>query len=339
MLYVTTRNRIDGYSPQQTLLEQHAPDGGFFCPGEPPHFSPDAIDKLKNIPFNQCLADMLNLLFDKTLSSWDVDFCVGRYPVRIRDLGNRIVMAEGWHNPQWCFSGMVRSLARLLGNETEKGWPEVAVRIAVLFAAYGELLRRKLLQPGELMDISAVAGDMLTAVSGWYARQWGLPVGSIVCCCNENNTLWNLICHGQMHTDTPVVESFLPQADVCVPEGLECLIASCGNVMELEAYLGAVETGRPYVPGELLLEALRGGLYVSVISSQRILRTIPSVHASDGYLASPGSALGYAGLLDYRAKKGKYRCSLVMADESPRRSAAIVAQAMGISEAELKDLM
>lgn len=339
MLYVTTRNQVDIFSPEQTLAQSRAGDGGFFVPLEASSFSPQEIARLGEVSFNQCLADMLNRMFDKKLTAWDMDFCIGRYPVRLRELGGRIVMGETWHNPHWCFQAMVQRLTGLLGGEGEKDWPELAVRIAVLFGVYGELLRQKILKAGETMDVSAMAGDLMAPVSAWYARQWGLPVGSIICCCNENNGLWNLICHGQMHTDTLSIPTFLPSADVPVPAGLERLISACGGVMELEAYLECCRTGRLYVPDVTALERLRKGLYVSVVSSQRIAQTIPNVYATHGYLTAPSTALAYAGLLDYRAKKGKLRCCVVLADDSPISTGSVVAQAMGVTEKRVKDML
>lgn len=189
------------------------------------------------------------------------------------------------------------------------------------------------------MDVSVMTGDMKAPVSAWYARQWGLPIGSIICCCNENNGLWNLICHGQMHMGALSIQTFLPEADVTVPEELERLIAVCGDAMELESWLECCRTGRTYVPSEKTLSRLREGMFVSVVSSGRIRNTIPTVYATHKYLAAPSTALGYAGLQDYRVKKGKLRCSVVIADSSPLQAIAVVAAAMGVSEAKLKDMI
>jgi len=128
----------------------------------------------------------------------------------------------------------------------------------------------------------------------------------------------------------------VPEADVALPQDLERLIFECGGSRAVEGYLETCRRGGLYTPEELLLQDLRRGLYVSVVSSQRIENTIPSVYATHDYLMTPASALAYAGAMDYRAKTGATRPIVVLADRSPLREAASVAKALGMTESELK---
>ena len=176
-------------------------------------------------------------------------------------------------------------------------------------------------------------------MSAWYARQWGLPVGNIVCCCNENNSVWNLICHGQLRTDDISLETCVSRADIVIPEELERLVCECADIQEMEDYLGCCQTGRTYFPEEGALAKMREGLYVSVISSDRIPKTISGVYASHQYLLTPESALVYSGLQDYRAKKGQLRQAVVMTNRSPVCEASAVAKALGADPAKIKDYL
>lgn len=323
MLYVTTRNNRDAYTAQRALRENRGPDGGLYLPFRTPKFSPADIDALAEKPFGQCVADVLNLLFNTKLTSWDVDFCVGRYPVRLQTLRHRIIMAESWHNPGWDFDCMVDNLAKhLCANITvPSDLAKIAVRIAVLFGIFGELKRSGI----NFADISVVSGDFSAPISAWYARQWGLPIGNIICCCNENNDLWNLICHGQLRTDTVSIPTIIPEADITLPADLERLIYEAGGIPEVERYLDICRRGGTYCPNDAILGRLRKNLHVSVVSSQRIEMTIPSVYRTHNYPLSPYSALAYAGLLDYRTKTGETRHAIVLAEKSPANDAEAAA--------------
>ena len=101
MLYVTTRNNRDAFTAQRALTENRGPDGGLYLPFREPSFSPEELTELLEQPFNQCVAQVLNLLFRKGLTAWDVDFAAGKNPVRLKELGQRIFVAEAWHNPRW----------------------------------------------------------------------------------------------------------------------------------------------------------------------------------------------------------------------------------------------
>ena len=343
MLYVTTRNNRDAFTAQRALRENRGPDGGLYVPFRAPLLSPGESNALAEKPFNQCIAEVLNLLFNTRLTSWDVDFCVGRYPVRLETLRHRIIMAESWHNPDWNYARMVRSLVNHVRGDNEIAvpgdWAEIGVRIAVLFGIFGELMREGVASAEKKVDISVVSGNFSAPMSAWYARQWGLPIGNIVGCCNENNNLWDLICHGQLRTDSLSIPTSTPEADVTLPTDLERLIYACGGISEVESYLDCCRRGGMYCPNDTVLAKLRGGLFVSVVSSQRMETTIPSVYRTHNYLLSPYSALAYAGLLDYRAKAGESRHAIVLSEKSPICDAETVAGSLGITVYELKHHM
>lgn len=339
MLYVTTRNNLDAFPSGHVLEYPRVPEGGGWKPFRAPKFSREEIAGLKELSFNAVMAQVLNRLFDRKLTPWDIDFCIGRYPVRLKSLPNRLHMGEPWHNPEWQFDNMANRLIRLIGGNATEGWTEMAVRIAVLFGIYAEVMRQGNIRSGETIDVAVLSGSFMEPMSAWYARQWGLPVGNIVCCCNENNGIWNLICHGQFRTDEVARETCVPGADVIVPEELERLICECGSTEEMEDYLGCCRTGRTFFPNEETLAQMRNGLYVSVVSSDRIPQTISGVFASHAYVLSPESALVYSGLQDYRAKKGQLRQAVIMTNRSPALDAAAVAKALDMDADKIKDFI
>lgn len=335
MLYVTTRNPLDA-NPAAHVLEQGDPeDGGFWVPFRHPDLYDSRNDAWKGKTSNGIMADMLNRLFSKKLSSWDLDFCIGRYPVRLQHLPNRVTMGEPWHNPEWTFENMADRLIQLMGGKQGASWSRIAVRVGVLFAIYEQMVNDGILKYGERMDVAVLSADFQEPMSAWYASRWGLPIDRIVCCCNENDSVWDLLCHGQFRAGDISVETCIPRADVVIPRELERMIRECLDLQELEDYLGCCHTGRTYFPSEDMLSLLRTDLYVSVVSSDRISQTIKGVWDSHKYLLSPESALVYSGLQDYRAKKAQIRPAVVMTENSPRKNAAFVAESLGISPDKL----
>ncbi len=333
MLYVTTRNKADAFTAQKVLRENRGADGGLYLPFHRPMFSAEEVKAFAEKSFGQSVADMLNLFFGTKLTSWDVDFCIGRFPVRLEPLRHRIFVAETWHNPEWDYERLVNSLVQHLCDEVcvSGNWVRIAVRIAVLFGIFGELRRSGM----ETADISVVSGDFSAPISAWYARQWGLPIGNIICCCNENNSLWDLICHGQMRTDAVSVSTSIPEADITVPENLERLIYECGGTAEVSSYLNACRLGRTYFPNDAVLAKLRRGMFVSVVSSSRINGTISGAYGTSRYLMAPHTALAYAGLLDYRSKTGETGPAVVLSEKSPMVSCSAIANALNIPEREV----
>lgn len=334
MLYTTTQNNKLTFSHNDVLSQSRAGDGSLFVPLRTPVFTPTQIAALECKTFGQCVADVLNLLFQTDLTAWDVDFSIGRYSVRLVNLRNRMTLAECWHNPDWCFQRTIENLAKLLDSQADLpgNWVTIAVRAAVLFGIFSELKKNGISQA----DISVISGDCSAPVSAWYARAWGLPIGNIVCCCNENQNLWNLHFDGQMRTDTVALTSPIPEADITRPINLERLIYACGGPMEAVRYAQALRSGSTYAADEATLSKLREGQFVSVVSTTRLTPTISGTYATHQYIHSPASALAYAGALDYRAKTGQTRPMVILAERSPALDSAFVANALGIKEDELE---
>lgn len=344
MLYATTRNNVDAFTPHRVLTSRRGPDGGLYVPFRLPRFSEEEIQALAGKNFNANLADCLNLQFGTHLTGYDIDLAMGRNSVRLQQLGQKIIMGELWHNTQWQFSRMIQDLSALVlsdKNETSEtgGWANVGIRVAVLFGIFGELIREGIASHEKKIDISLIAGDFSAPMAAWYARYMGLPIGDIICCCNENSNLWNFICHGQLRTDGVAVRTLVSEGDIVIPEGLERLICAYGGPVEAERFMDAVRTGSTYYVEDVFLHRMRQGIYVTVSSDRRILNTIPSTWNTHRYLLDPATALSYAGLQDYRARSGSMRTAVVLSENSPSNSSQIIASSLGISGDSLKEYM
>lgn len=340
MLYATTRNNTEAYTAQRVLHRKRGPDGGLFVPFRIPHFSEEEILAFGTKSFNTSLTEVLNWLFSTRLTAYDVDFTLGRHSVSLQQLGQKILIAECWHNTDWQFSRMVTDLTGLLISDSSilpeaAGWAETGIRIAVLFGIFGELIRENMVDFRRKLDISLVSGDFSGPMSAWYAREMGLPIGNIVCCCNENSSTWEFLCHGQLRSEGIAVQTVVPEGDLVIPEGLERLICAYGGTGEVNRYVDAIHRGGTYYVDDGLLSRMRQGLYATVSSQRRILSTIPSVYATHNYLLAPSSSLAYAGLQDYRSKTGEMHTALILTEKSPRLDLKLLADVTGISERDL----
>ena len=344
MLYVTTRNRCEQYTAARTLMGSRAADGGLFIPLSIPRMEGRELRSFTEMSFHDCIAKILNRLFHTNLTRWDLVFDIGKYPVRLEAMSHRIIISETWHNAKWSFEGLIEELRpHVTGEKDGEGecsfWLETGIRIAVIFGVMAEMMRAEIVSEENKIDISVVGGNFSAPVALWIARQMGLPIGNIIICCNENSGVWNLFHHGELRTEVVTVSTKTPKADIAVPDGLEALISLTCGIDETGRFVDAWRSGRMYCPEENYLKKLRCGVEVSVISEDRLLQTIPSVFGTSGYLLSPYTAMAYAGLLDYRARTGESCYGIVFADSSPAGDVCIVAEALKISEEELRVLI
>lgn len=338
MLYGTTREEEKTYAAQQVLTESRGADGGFFLPVPMPRYTREDLTKLGSLPFTARITQVLNGLCDTDLTQWDVDFCVERRPVRTVSLPQKILLAQCWHNIQGSMDHLVRTLASRMrrdGRAESTDWLEIAVRISVLFALLTEPEIARLGQ----MDVAFPAGQLYGPVSAVYARSWGLPVGNILLCCNENGQLWELFHRGQLRTDAVSVTTQTPDADVTLPVGLERLLYEAAGAQEVGKFLDRCRQGGVYVPAEEVLGALRRGMFVSVVGDQRMEQTISRVWSMAGVVLSPYDALCHAGIADYRAKTGRNQPAVLFSEKSPLRDRSVTAAALGVPPEALENAL
>lgn len=341
MLYVTTRIERDAFTAHRSLAENRGPGGGFFLPMRMPKLDRQQILALGEKTFSQNVADVVNLLFNTELDGWAVEFGIGRYPVKLVNLSSRVSVAETWHNPSWRFERLARGIEKAVRQsdqvrETPSDWLMIASRIAVLFGIFGELIHSGTITPEKPMDVAVPSGNFSAAMAAWHARDWGLPIGNIVCVCNENAGVWNLLHKGELRTDAVAVPTGTPGCDYAVPEDLERLVFSTLGVQENLRFVETCRRGGTYYLEKHQVDQLRDRIWVSVVSEKRMESTISTLYQNCGYISDPYTALVYSGLMDYRARSGESRPALILSDESPAFSLNLIAGVMGISAAELK---
>lgn len=328
MLYVTTRNEREQYPALRTLGQDRGPDGGAYVPFRLPVFDRETVEALREMRFGACVALVLNKLFLPRLDGVELDFALGRTPVKLTEMNHRIAVAELWHNIHWSFDWTVRELTQRLRTETQQEqplteWAHLAVRIAALFGILGQLQRSGTVSFEQGLDVAVASGDFSMPMAAWYAREMGLPIGNVICC-DAHSGVWDLLHHGQVRTADPL------------PMGLERLIFGRLGAEEAQRYAAVCDRRGVYAPDEEALELLQQGMFASVVSARRTDRTIASVYATKGYLMGPEAAMAYAGLQDYRATAGEARPALILARRRPKDDLQTVAAAIGMDPAVLK---
>lgn len=341
MFYVTTRVRGDSFGSKDVLNQDRGPEGGYFVPRNLPRIPAVELRAMGKKRFSENVADVVNLLFDTQLDGWAIEFAIGRYPVKILNTGNRTVTAEMWHNPAWRFERLARGIEKAIRQSDQiclmpTDWLLTGSRIAVLFGIFGELMEAGLISADNPIDVVVPSGDFALPMACRYAKKMGLPIQNILCCCNENTAVWNLIHKGELRTDSAKVATDTPLCDHALPDGLERLIFETLGFETTLDYLETVRRGSTFYLEPDELQKLREGLYAAVVSSRQMRAAVISLYGSNGYLPDPYTALCYGGIGPYRSKSGESRVALILSEESPRHHIGLLANILGTTAAELK---
>jgi len=166
--------------------------------------------------------------------------------------------------------------------------------------------------------------------------QMGLPVANIICACNDNGAVWDLIHTGHLRTDVPTARTTTPLADFAVPAELERLIFGKLGIDEAMRFGHLALEGGQYTLASFAMDILRNGMFAAVVSSDRVAALVPSAYSTCRYVMGPYTVLAYGALMDYRSRTGERRPALILADRSPVCDSTFVAKALNISAFELK---
>jgi len=317
LLYITTRENKDAFTAARALSSDKAADGGLYVPFRLPEFTEEEVLSLKQKTFGQTVAEILNIFFSSRTTGWNVDLCIGRNPVKLISMNHRISIAELWHNPEETYTYIVKKLHERILHQADSRlmpskWVQITVRIAVLFGTFGEMMRLEMIDGLQPVDLAVTAKDFSIPMACWYARKMGLPIGTIVCGCNDDSALWDLIRRGELNTALTLASAQQER------ESLEWLIQGTLGCDEVKRYLTCCQGKCAYTLTDESLAKLSSGLFAAVVGKNRADMIVSSVKRTSAYTLDSDTALSYGALQDYRAGNSESRIALLVSDRSSK---------------------
>ena len=333
MQYITTRSERNVFDEHNSLCADTAPDGGFFIPADFPKFSREDIIALQKNTTGEIIADILNKFFSVQLTGWDIDLLIGRNTARLASVGGKMHVAEMWHNPSGTLGSTIESLYKCVAGDdalaSSTQWFAIAANIAILFALYSNLARCGVCSAGAKIDISVNAEDMTFPLVACYAREMGLPIGTVLISSSES-VIWDLVHRGETNvsgTSQPVIA------------GLERLVQHKLGFAAVSDYLSSITNKRTYFVDEELVSHLGKGLFCVVAGKNRYQQIIASFALSNHYILEPSSAYCVNALQDYRAKTGVNNHTLILSTVTPLKYIGEITAATRLAEQSILQLV
>lgn len=318
MLYVTTQSEEGNYTAQFTLQQAVAEDGGLFIPMVLPRYADRELAELMKLPYWERVSRVLSRFFPVSLDGWFLSRILPE--PQIQEVGHKSAVASLWEPVSGSYEAVVEILCRQMDCQLTEpwAWPSVAIGVAVLFGLYGALCQKGWIHPGQSLSLAMGAGEFTLPMATWYAGRMGLPLGSVVCVCNENSRLWDLFHRGEVRLDDTVIHTELPLFDVAMPRNLRRLIVHTLGREALAQYDLAESRRRSFFLSEEETAHLRQGFYISVAGAARAQPLASGLYETEHCLLSPYTALVYGGLMDYRSLGGESAPTLILGEQSPK---------------------
>ena len=158
--------------------------------------------------------------------------------------------------------------------------------------AYGQLLKKGEISEGETMDVVVPTGNFGNILAAYYAKQIGLPIGTLVCASNENKVLFDFFGTGTYDRKRDFILTSSPSMDILISSNLERLIykiAGC-DPEKTAAFMKQLTGEGEYTITDAMrkeLESFVGGF----ATEEQTAEEIRTVYEKTGYVLDPHTAV------------------------------------------------
>ena len=206
----------------------------------------------------------------------------------------------------------------------------LAPQVVYYFRAYADLVRRGTVAVGERVDYVVPTGNFGDILAGYFARELGLPVGTLVCASNANNVLTDFIRTGRYDKKRPFYLTSSPSMDILVSSNLERLLFLLSGDEQLVAKLmrQLTEDGAYEVPEELK-EKIQSLFWAGCCGDDETKQTIGRVWQEHHYLCDTHTAVAWNVAQQYKTANPAHAPVVVLSTASPYKFPAAVLEGIG----------
>ena len=198
------------------------------------------------------------------------------------------------------------------------------------FRAYADLVEKGTVKTGDKVNFSVPTGNFGDILAGYIAKQFGLPVGKLICASNANNVLTDFIRTGIYDRRRQLLKTQSPSMDILVSSNLErMLYMLCGDCSIVSQLMQQLNEKGVYILPDHLKEKLQHIFWASWCDDEYCRRIINDVWNKHHYLCDPHTAVGWAAAEDYQQATGDKTPMVVLSTASPYKFPAAVLQALG----------
>ena len=200
-------------------------------------------------------------------------------------------------------------------------------QIIYYFAGYLEMVKSKLIEFGEEINVCVPTGNFGNILASYYAKEIGLPIKDFICASNENNILTDFFNSGIYDSNRQFYKTNSPSMDILISSNLERLIALLSQNIEYTNSLmnELKESGKYQISNELKLKLSPFKAYF--INEEETKEVIKDVYKNDNYLIDPHTAVAKGCFNQYEGNGLK---TMIISTASPFKFSETVCDALGL---------
>lgn len=199
--------------------------------------------------------------------------------------------------------------------------------------AYGQLLKQGEIACGETINVVVPTGNFGNILAAYYAKNMGLPIGTLYCASNENKVLFDFFRTGTYDRKREFILTSSPSMDILISSNLERLIYRIAgeDADKTRELMEALANDGEYSVTEEMKQKLMDftGGYASEEETRAAIR---SLYEKTGYVLDTHTAV--ASHVYYQEAKESGRKTVIASTASPYKFARSVMEAVGIPDTD-----
>ncbi len=199
----------------------------------------------------------------------------------------------------------------------------LAPQIVYYFYAYAQMVNAGKINIGDEINFTVPTGNFGNILAGYYAKNMGLPVKTLVCASNDNKVLYDFFKNGSYDINRDFIVTVSPSMDILISSNLERLLyhASASEEKTAELMKG-LSNGGKY---DFKVDCGFVGEYATV---EETFEGIKSVFAESDYVMDTHTAVAYSAYRKYLAQTGDSTPNVIVSTASPYKFAKDVLKAI-----------
>ena len=229
---------------------------------------------------------------------------------------------------------MLAERGYFLSSANSINWGRVLPQIVYYISAYCDLLKSGAIANGHQINVCVPTGNFGNILAGYYAKQMGVPIKTLICASNENNVLTDFIKTGIYDKNRPFHNTTSPSMDILVSSNLERLIFELSGRDDalVREYMSQLASSGRYQVTASIQQKIQGIFAAGFCDDRQTEQTISQVWEEFGYLIDPHTAVAFRVLEEYRQSTGDDTTAVVASTASPFKFCTSVLNALGVKE-------
>ncbi len=207
----------------------------------------------------------------------------------------------------------------ILSSANSINFGRLVPQITYYFSAYCDLVNSNEIKVGDKVNFVVPTGNFGNILAGYYAKQMGLPVGTLVCASNDNNVLTEFFADGTYDANREFYKTTSPSMDILISSNLERLIFEISNrdaTKTAKRMEDLKKTGKYDISKEEL-DKLSLEFYADYSDAEEGEETISEIFEEYGYVCDPHTAVAVNVFEKFRKFNKNNQQTVVLSTASP----------------------